>query len=98
MVSLGENVLKEETSKEREEETPKKREEVYPQISYELCVFCGLCVDACPKNCLTASHEYELSAYRRENLIYTPEQLSEIPTEEGRYTTVFTRRGVSHAD
>ena len=81
------------------EEAPKKkkREEVHPQISYELCIFCGLCVDICPKSSLTMTHSFELSDYDRKNLVYTPEQLSEIPSEEkGRYVTVFTKSGVSH--
>jgi len=45
------------------------------------------------------SHEYELSVFGKEDLVYTPKQLSEIPSEdEGRYTIKFTKRGVSHAD
>lgn len=102
MVTLVENALKEEIpEKTQNEDAPKKkkRERVYPQISYERCVFCGLCVDVCPKSALFMTHSFELSAYVRENLIYTPEQLSEVPSEEeGRYKTIFTRRGVSHAD
>jgi len=85
--------------KPQNEEAPKKkkREEVHPQISYELCIFCGLCVDICPKSSLTMTHSFELSDYDRKNLVYTPEQLSEIPSEEeGRYVTVFTKSGVSH--
>ena len=43
------------------------------------------------------THSFELSDYDRKNLVYTPEQLSEIPSEEeGRYVTVFTKSGVSH--
>jgi NAD(P)H-quinone oxidoreductase subunit I len=89
-------------SKQTDEDTDKKkkkREEVFPQISYERCVFCGLCVDVCPTNCLTMSHEYELSVFTKDNLVYTPEQLSETPSEdEGHYKIKFTKRGVSHAD
>jgi NADH-quinone oxidoreductase subunit I len=103
MVLLVENAQQEKIPEkaQNEEETPKKkkREEVYPQISYKRCIFCGFCVDVCPPKCLTMSHKYELSVYDKENLVYTPEQLSKVPSEEeGQYEIVFTRRGVSHAD
>ncbi len=112
MVFLRKNEQEIITPQKRVEETPKstqtdetpekknkKREEVFPQISYERCVFCGFCVDVCPTNCLNMSHEYELSVYRKDDLVYTPEQLSEIPSEdEGRFTIAFTKRGVTHAD
>ena len=31
------------------------------QINYLRCIFCGLCIEACPTRALTMSNEYELA-------------------------------------
>ena len=49
-------------------------------IDYERCCFCGLCVDPCPTNPITAiymSHDYELSDYSRVEFISGKERLYE---------------------
>jgi NADH-quinone oxidoreductase subunit I len=45
------------------------------QINYARCIFCGLCLEACPTRSLTMSNDYELSSDDRRELIYTKEQL-----------------------
>ena len=45
------------------------------QINYLRCIFCGLCIEACPTRSLTMTNEYELADDSRESLIFTKEQL-----------------------
>jgi formate hydrogenlyase subunit 6/NADH:ubiquinone oxidoreductase subunit I len=60
------------------------------------CVFCGLCVDACPFDALFMTNEYELSAYDKTSLLYTPDMLAVPPKLEGKkYKVEFdTKKGV----
>jgi len=39
------------------------------------CIFCGLCFEQCPTNALLPSSDYEISVYKRENLVYKKEQM-----------------------
>ena len=39
------------------------------------CVFCALCVDACPFDAIFMTNDYELSAYDRASLKFTPDML-----------------------
>ena len=39
-------------------------------IDFEICIFCGNCVEYCPTNCLSMIEEYELSTYDRHELNY----------------------------
>ncbi|MBA31915.1 MAG: hypothetical protein CL748_05270 [Chloroflexi bacterium] len=41
------------------------------------CMFCGLCVEACPYDALHMGTKFEKSTYVRDNLIITKEQLAE---------------------
>jgi formate hydrogenlyase subunit 6/NADH:ubiquinone oxidoreductase subunit I len=61
------------------------------------CVFCGLCVDACPFDALDMTNDYELSAYDKMGLKYTPEMLAVPPKLEGKkYKVEFdTEKGVT---
>jgi NADH-quinone oxidoreductase subunit I len=45
------------------------------QINYLRCVFCGLCIEACPTRALTMTNEYELADTSREKLIFEKEDL-----------------------
>jgi len=54
----------------------------YPE-KYEIdlgrCIFCGYCVEVCPKEAIEMSTAYELSGYSRESLILDKETLLEPP-------------------
>jgi formate hydrogenlyase subunit 6/NADH:ubiquinone oxidoreductase subunit I len=53
-------------------------------ISVHNCVFCGLCVDACPFDALDMTNDYELSNYDKMSLKYTPDMLAVPPKLEGK--------------
>jgi formate hydrogenlyase subunit 6/NADH:ubiquinone oxidoreductase subunit I len=69
---------------------------VAANISVHNCVFCGLCVDACPFDALYMTNDYELSAYDKMSLKYTPDMLAVPPKLEGKkYKVEFdTEKGV----
>jgi NADH-quinone oxidoreductase subunit I len=55
------------------------------QINMLRCIFCGFCEEACPTGAIVLGHDYELSGYTRESLIYTKEMLTEpYPGASGR--------------
>jgi NADH-quinone oxidoreductase chain I len=45
------------------------------QINYLRCIFCGLCIEACPTRALTMSNEYELADDNRADLIFEKKDL-----------------------
>ncbi len=51
------------------------KKDLWPAVDYGRCVFCGLCVDACPFDALYMTNDYELSAYDRAALKFTPDML-----------------------
>jgi len=61
------------------------------------CVFCGLCVDACPFDALFMTNDYELSAYDKASLKYTPDMLAVPPKLEGKTykVKIDTERGTT---
>jgi NADH-quinone oxidoreductase subunit I len=61
---------------------PQNKKNIWPAVDYGRCVFCGLCVDACPFDALSMSNDYELSAYDKASLKYTPDMLMLPPPAE----------------
>jgi len=62
---------------------PQNKKEIWPAVDYGRCVFCGLCVDACPFDALFMTNDYELSSYDKPSLKYSPDQLAIPPKTEG---------------
>ena len=42
------------------------------------CIFCGMCVEACPEDAIVMTDRSELAAESRADLIYTKERLLEV--------------------
>ena len=76
---------------------PQNKKDVWPAVDYGRCVFCGLCVDACPFDALFMTNDYELAAYDKAGLKYTPEMLAVPPKLEGRKykVKIDTERGTT---
>jgi NADH-quinone oxidoreductase subunit I len=50
----------------------------YPEffrINFSRCIFCGFCEEACPTYAIQLTQDFEMSEYRRENLVYEKEDL-----------------------
>lgn len=73
-----------------------------PQIDYGKCVFCEICVTMCPKGSLGITSAYELAAYDKASLVYSPEQLSIPPKPaEGRKIVavkIYEDRGAAYEE
>ncbi len=52
------------------------------QINYLRCIFCGLCIEACPTRALTMTNFYELADHSRADLIFEKDKLL-APLQEG---------------
>ncbi|MDD5094998.1 MAG: NADH-quinone oxidoreductase subunit NuoH [Dehalococcoidia bacterium] len=50
-----------------------------------LCIFCGLCIDACPSNALFFGRSYERSRYRREEFFVHAADMSSPEKERSAY-------------
>ena len=45
------------------------------EINMLRCIFCGLCVEACPTEAITMSHLFEMSVTSRADAMYTRDEL-----------------------
>jgi NADH-quinone oxidoreductase subunit I len=80
------------------EKWKQNKKSIMPQIDYGKCVFCGLCVDACPFYALYMTDDFELSSFTKEHLIYTPAQLAVKPKYDGTVDVTIDKRGAYHRD
>jgi NADH-quinone oxidoreductase subunit I len=50
----------------------------YPEffrINFSRCIFCGLCEEACPTYAIQLTPDFEMSDYKRQDLVYEKEDL-----------------------
>ena len=50
----------------------------YPEffrINFSRCIFCGFCEEACPTYAIQLTPDFEMSEYKRQNLVYEKEDL-----------------------
>ncbi len=50
----------------------------YPEffrINFSRCIFCGFCEEACPTLAIQLTPDFEMSEYRRQNMVYEKEDL-----------------------
>lgn len=45
------------------------------RINFSRCIFCGLCEEACPTYAIQLTPDFEMSEYKRQNLVYEKEDL-----------------------
>jgi NADH-quinone oxidoreductase subunit I len=45
------------------------------RINFSRCIFCGYCEEACPTYAIQLTPDFEMSEYRRHNLVYEKEDL-----------------------
>lgn len=58
----------------------------YPEffrINFSRCIFCGFCEEACPTYAIQLTPDFEMSEYRRKNMVYEKEDL--LIEGEGKY-------------
>ncbi len=72
------------------------REKVPERFEIDMlrCIFCGMCVEACPEDAIVMTDRSELAAENRSDLIYTKEMLLEV---EGRVTLTPPRKPLENA-
>ena len=51
------------------------------QINIGRCMFCELCVEACPKGCIQFSRTYEGAVYERRQLVFEMLQVAQLHRE-----------------
>ena len=65
-----------------EDEYGRRYPEVFT-INFSRCIFCGYCEDACPTYAIQLIPDYEMSEYKRQNLVYNKEDL--LISGQGKY-------------
>jgi NADH-quinone oxidoreductase subunit I len=73
------------TKSERDPNTKKKVMTTWT-VDVSRCMFCGLCEDACPTDCLELSQDYEFAVYDRDHFILDRQRL-----EKGSEPSVYVK-------
>ena len=70
------------------ERNPNTRRKELTTFTYDTsrCMFCGLCEDACPTDCLELTQDFEMANYTREGAIWDRDML-----EQGPKPTVYKK-------
>ncbi len=53
------------------------------RINFSRCIFCGYCEEACPTYAIQLIPEFEMSEYKRKNMVYEKEDL--LHNTQGKY-------------
>lgn len=48
---------------------------LFPQIDVGHCMFCGICLEVCPEEALSWSRAFEMAAWKRGDVIFSPAEL-----------------------
>ncbi len=56
---------------DEERYSPGERYAAVYEINMIRCIYCGFCEEACPVDAIVLEHNYEISSYTREAMIYT---------------------------
>lgn len=57
------------------EDEQDRRYPAFFRINFSRCIFCGYCEEACPTNAIQLTPDFEMSEYKRQNLVYEKEDL-----------------------
>jgi NADH-quinone oxidoreductase subunit I len=57
-----------------EDETGRRYPEWF-RINFSRCIFCGFCEEACPTKAIQLTPDFDMSEYRRPNMVYEKENL-----------------------
>ena len=52
-----------------------RRYPAFFRINFSRCIFCGLCEEACPTYAIQLTPDFEMTEYKRPNLVYEKEDL-----------------------
>jgi NADH-quinone oxidoreductase subunit I len=65
-----------------QDETGRRYPEFF-RINFSRCIFCGLCEEACPTYAIQLTPDFEMTEYKRPNLVYEKEDL--LIAGQGKY-------------
>jgi NADH-quinone oxidoreductase subunit I len=57
-----------------EDETGRRYPEFF-RINFSRCIFCGMCEEACPTCAIQMTPDFEMSDFKRQNLVYEKQHL-----------------------
>lgn len=57
-----------------EDDTGRRYPEFF-RINFSRCIFCGYCEEACPTYAIQLTPDYEMSEYRRQDMVYEKDDL-----------------------